>query len=314
MIAWSEEKKRRAIRRYFEHQPNWAGWSLVLVGIGSSLIWDGRIGIAILVAGIVVLLLRRRQRGVSDAQIDEWTRQEFRNHDFVRRAAELSMFDRLVRQPMLLTGLATAGLQQGALVARVEGDDGTFRHTPLSATVLLCSPLQLGIYQTGLDLTTGNRINETFIEVFYQDVVAISATSNTTRYDVDASEAEIKAGGASPPALLQVIAALFAAIAHLFRRARALSELKRTRARLAKHLIAGTFQFERSTSYRIDFVDGAHVEIPVYNGRSTREANATDAARSGDEAAQSIATLRQFVREMKRAALGLEPTPSSPLV
>jgi hypothetical protein len=301
MVDSREQGKREAIKAYFQGHSNVLAWTLIIVGIPFLFLF--LVGLIPIILGVVKLMKGRTV--ASDAKIDAWTAEEWRLHDFAARAQQLSRFDRLVRPPVVLCGLATPGQAKGALQAEILGGDNRYRSTPIGATVLLCSPLQLGIYTTGIDLTTGNRINESFLEVFYQDVVAIGAHANTASFDFEDAETKLESG----PTGFNVQAIMSA-----FARARTTANLRKLRSLLSGDTIAGILQFERSVTYRIDFLDGEHIAIPISDGRSTRRANGADAAADGDEAARNMIALRQFVREMKRQALKLDPPTTAPLV
>jgi hypothetical protein len=210
----------------------------------------------------------------------------------VARAREISGFTELVREPILLTGIAEDDLKVGVFTGDRLGDDGRHRATPMQATVVLASPDQLGIYRTGIDLVTGNRVNERFLEVFYQDVTAI--TIGTRSEFMDMGIATAAASGMQAMNLQQGINA-----------AKARQNIQKLRSRYGKSIVADILQWESAKLYRIDFSDGEHVRLLVSDDRVTEEANATPFV-SGDNTAQAMHALRTFVRDKKRGFLRAE--------
>jgi hypothetical protein len=181
------------------------------------------------------------------------------------------------------------------------GDDGKVRSTPRGATVILCTADQMGIYQAGLDLTTGNRVNERFLEVFYQDVVAISCGVSTESLDTKN--------------YMQGISLSAEQLRRGVTRSKLIKNLRQLTERFRADIVADILQRDMRKTYRIDFIDGEHVQIPIADGRVTRTANAERDPEAGSESAKAMLSLRTFVRDKKRAILrGGEPDTAGPLV
>ena len=53
------------------------------------------------------------------------------------------------------------------------------RHTPITVTVITLTENQLVAYQSDLDLTTGNFLNESTDEYFYKDIVSIATKTES---------------------------------------------------------------------------------------------------------------------------------------
>ena len=260
------------------------GFGLVLIGIGIYLFW------------------RRRSR-LSDKQIDRWIAEDYAAHNFPLRAWQLAGFDEQVRHVFLRGIAAGTTLADNVFTGEIMGDDGVARSTPMSATVILCSHDQMGIYQTGVDLTTGNRVNERFLEVFYQDVVAISVGYQSSSLDLKKAEKGLRAANIS-----------LADVQKGFSRKKLRMNLKKLRAIFVQHIVADVLQRDLVKVYRIDLADGEHVIIPTWYGLPTRVANAENDPQSGDEVARSMAAVRAIVREKKRAFLRAEAAGAGPLV
>ena len=185
------------------------------------------------------------------------------------------------------------------------GKDGRMRSTPITATVILCTADQLGIYRTGVDLTTGNRVNERVLEVFYQDVVAIGTDAVTVTGNVDAANAVGSIGLATLTERDK---------RRGFSKTKLIRNVHRLADRFRSELIAGMLQRDMRKVYRIGLSDGETVRIPIADGRPTRRANSEVDVEVGDEAAKAMVALRAFVREKKRAVLRADPAGSGPLI
>jgi len=295
----SEETKRRAVRTYFEGKKRSLPAILIIIGIPLLLFFF----IGVILIGIGLFLLFRQSSLTADSQIDQWSQEDYEAHDFVARAQQLAGFRSLVREPILLRGLAASFMGDGVINRSRMGNDGRMRSTPLGATVILCTADQLGIYQTGLDLTTGNRVNERFMEVFYQDVVAISGLASSDSLDTKNHLQTIKASRLTDSQLRLGVT-----------KVKLVENLRQLTERFRSYIVADLLQRDMRKTYRIDFVDGEHVQIPVADGRPTRQANAEFDAEAGGETARAMLALRLFVREKKRAILNGELTTSGELV
>lgn len=299
MVNALENDKRKSIKEYFEGPNTVAAWLLIVFGI--PLIFAFGLGLLMIALGIY--LLWRKKSKLSDQQIDKWIAEDFAAHDFVMRAWLMSGFTELAREPMVLRGIAGGTLSDNVFSSEMVGEDGQLRSTPLAATVVLCSPDQLGIYQTGLDLTTGNRVNEAFVEVFYQDVVGVGSAHRSESLDLKKAELGLKAANVNLNELQKGLT-----------RAKLRTNLGRLKTLFAKHILNDILQRDMSMIYRIDMIDGHQISIPIRDGRPTREANNQDDARAGDEVARQMVMLRAFVREKKRSLLQSGAHGSGPLV
>lgn len=276
------------IKKYFGGAGRMLPWILILIGI--PLLFAFLIGVLFIGAGIY--MLSQRSAPVEDSKIDTWAREIIAGHDYVARARELSGFTDFVREPILLTGIAGDAMKDGVFNGERVGDDGRYRATPMQATVLLASPDQLGVYQTGIDLITGNRVNERFFEVFYQDVTAITVGSKSQFMDMAIATAATS--GAKGLDIQQSLNA-----------AKARENMQKLRSRYGKSIVADILQWESAKVYMIDMTDGQRVPIYVSDDRVTEEANAAPFI-SGDNTAQAMHALRLFVRDKKRGFLRAE--------
>ena len=282
-----EHHKREAIKKYFRSQSN-KSLAIALVVIGVPFLLAGGLGLILIIIG--GRLYFRSNVARDDAQIDAWMAEDFQKHDFVARAKELSTFDSLVRDPVLLkTG---APLLPGCDLVRGEriGEDGVWRRSIVGASVLLCNDEQLGIYQTGIDSMTGNRVGERFTEVFYQDVTGVDVVKETDTVDFKAMLVDLRAANFSAREKEMGLSRSVMA--------KNLDALKR---RFAAYIFADILQRESLTVFRVNFSDGRDMTFPIVDRRATAVANEGPIVDPvADEVANQMLTFRQFVRDMKR--------------
>jgi hypothetical protein len=297
MIGDGENEKRRSAKKYFKGKSHALAWGLMAVGV--PLLVSPLIGIPLILAGLILRFWPFKSE--SDSFIDSVADKDYASHPYVKRAQDLSSFSSYEREPVLIRGFSGEHLKENVFSGRRLGEDGKLRTTPIAATVILCGPDQLGIYQTGIDLTTGNRVNETFWEIFYQDVSSITVKSNSDTIDFKEFF-----GGFFSRVFKRVNLSLNLSAkdkqegftAKNIRKA--YTTLKNT---YAKHIVGSFLQRELTKTYQIDIIDGDKITIITADERATAVANASNDAMSGDEVARSMFALRSFVREKKRALL-----------
>jgi hypothetical protein len=295
----SEDEKRANIRKYFDGSSAALAWTLIVLGLPFLFAY----GFGLVLIAIGIYLLWRRRSDLSDKQIDRWTAEDYAAHNFLLRAWQMSGFDEQIRHVSLQGIAAGTNLADDVFSGEIVGDDGVLRSTPMSATVILCGQDQMGIYQTGLDLTTGNRVNERFFEVFYQDVVAVSVGYRSNSLNLKQVESGLRGANLN-----------LAEVQKGLTRKKQRMNLRKLRSIFSQHIIADVLQRDLVKVYRIDLANGEHIVIPTRYGLPTRVANAQDDAQSGDEIARSMAAVRAIVREKKRAALRAEAAGAGPLV
>lgn len=286
-----DPRRAELLKKYFGGKTRLLPVLMIIAGVPLTLFF----GFGLLLIGAGLFLISRRSSVVEDAKVDAWTDEIWAKHDYVTRAKEMSGFGALVREPVLLRGGASDDIVQGAFTGERFGDDGYTRRTPISATVILASEDQLGIYQSGIDLVTCNRVNERFLEVFYQDVVAISIGSTTEGFDL----AE----------LAKAISIQKRSVEDLAKgdtKARSRKFLEKFKNRYRTAMVADIVQRDLFRYYKIEFVDGDKISIPVFDGRPTVDANVAQIIDPSDEAAKSMQALRMFVRDKKRGFLRKE--------
>lgn len=293
MAVTIDQKRQKQIKQYFEGKMRWLPLFLILIGI--PLLFAFFIGVIPIILGIV-LMVRGGSGLIADAKVDEWTDEAWKSHDFIGRAREISGFQGLVREPILLRSGSAAGVLSRDVVSGERiGDDGYHRATPISATVILATDEQLGIYRTGLDLITGNRVNEQFLEVFYQDVISVSTGDQVYTRDIEEAFKNAKTTKFSADELAKGLS-----------RKKVQQNLDRWKKKYADSMVAGLIQYVDARFYQIDFADGEKITIPVSDMRSVQQANRAPFIDGADETAKAMHALRMFVREKKRGFLRKE--------
>lgn len=82
----------------------------------------------------------------------------------------------LVGEQLTIFGFADRGDVE---ILWKKGKDNIIRHTPITVTVITLTENQLVAYQSDLDLTTGNFLNESTDEYFYKDIVSIATKTES---------------------------------------------------------------------------------------------------------------------------------------
>lgn len=167
------EQIRGQIKRYFKPFPKWAVW---FIGIGLPLI--AAHGLGLLPIGVGVWALVAWIGRPSDAQMDAWLEQDLRALHPKALAKTGTDASDLVAEPVMVTGPRLSNLANAQLAFK-KGKDNVVRFTPVNVTVINFTAHQLIIYGCALDLTTGNALNESTDEYFYNDVVSVSTKTKS---------------------------------------------------------------------------------------------------------------------------------------
>jgi len=282
-----DDQKRETIKKYFRSESNQV-LAIILIVIGLPLLAVAFIGVVPIAIGIYLLMKGGKYN--DDQQIDKWMEEDFQSHDYVARAKELSTFDGLVREPVLLRTGRPEMVGSEMIEGQRVGEDGVWRRSLTGASVLLCNDEQLGIYQTGLDALTGNRVGERFLEVFYQEVTSIEIVKETDTVDLKDMMRNVKtANFSSSDKSMGLNRGVMT---------RHLEALKR---RFAQFIVADILQRESATVFRIRFADGRDIAFPIVDRRATVVANReTIVDPSAEDVSAQMLTFREFVRDMKR--------------
>lgn len=205
-----EAYKRAKIRQYFTpvRGPDplkvGAGGLLCLAAaLGFSLFglpsWSDLVAVlaAIVLFAVAWVAFNERAGRASDEEIDAWRDEDFdRVVEEVSEDAALNGADLIdPDNPIVFYGLprfknlkVSHNRDDGSLSQRwtfkvAVGEDGVTRFTPPCLTVLHFSKDHLFAYQCDLDLFSGERLNETIDEYFWQDIATLQIEKQTLPAD-----------------------------------------------------------------------------------------------------------------------------------
>ena len=170
--------RREQIKRYFKPFPKWAVWMIV---IGLPFLAFYGLGLVLIGAGIWALV--DWNKTPDDTQMDAWLDEDLRMLHGKALSKTGTDPSELVGDPVMVTGPRFWDIA-GAHVAFKKGKDNVFRFTPVGVTVLNFTANQLIAYQSALDLTTGNPLNESTDEYFYRDVVSVSTKTDSRSFQM----------------------------------------------------------------------------------------------------------------------------------
>ncbi len=176
---------REAIKKYFKPFPKWVTW-FIIIGILLTLIGANGGTSALKMSGFFILAIGilgawNAMRKLSDKEVDEYIAKDI-SRAKIKSIQKASIDEsELVGDPLTITGPGlwnNAGLQ----FLHKKGKDNIIRFTPINITLLLMTEHQIISYQTYLDLTTGNFLNESTDEYFYKDVVSVATKTMSKSY------------------------------------------------------------------------------------------------------------------------------------
>ena len=179
---------RSRVKRYFKRFPKWTIWfilgglSLTTIFIVASVPLTVGYGIGllplILGSGRIYFWMQKP----TDAEIDSLIDNDLSKLE--DRALVKTGIDRseLVSETVFVNGprfWKTGGAELGIK----KGKDKIVRYMPVGVTVINFTEHQIVAYQCALDITTGNPLNESTDEYFYNDVVSVSTQSRSLTFD-----------------------------------------------------------------------------------------------------------------------------------
>ena len=165
--------KRAAIKKYFASFPKWAVWAII-IGLPLTAAWG--IGLLLIIPGILVLVSFYKKP--TDAEMDKFIAEDLSLA--IKKSLKKASIDEseLVGESVVVTGPRIWDTGGADCLSR-EGKDGNLRFTPINISVLNMTANQIIGYQSCLDLTTGNFLNESTDEYFYTDVVSVSTKTDS---------------------------------------------------------------------------------------------------------------------------------------
>ncbi|TMQ10302.1 MAG: hypothetical protein E6J90_36515 [Deltaproteobacteria bacterium] len=166
------EQIGQQIKKYFRPFPKWAVW-MIVIGIFLS-----TIGVGLLMIAIGIWALISWTKRPSDAEMDTWFEQDVRVLHVKALTKTGTDTSDLVAEPVMVTGPRITNRANCELSFR-KGKDNIIRFTPVNVTIINFTAHQLVVYGCALDLTTGNALNESTDEYFYNDVVSVSTKTKS---------------------------------------------------------------------------------------------------------------------------------------
>lgn len=195
-VSAASKRQLRAVKRYFDSVPRWPFVLLVLAGAGlvigtsseaadqleaagfSTDATDLVVAASIISAALALLRLVPLLRRPTGAQMDRWLDRDLER--VARRAVEKCGIEDIERvaESVILTGPDIVPPEVAEFSFRRTRRDIT-RFTPVGVAVLNFAEHEIFGYQCVFDRFTGNAVNETTHEFFYQDIVSVSTETET---------------------------------------------------------------------------------------------------------------------------------------
>lgn len=185
-----DDKKRRAIRRYFAKEPNRA-WPIAVMAVGLLLVLPDAsraVGALALLAGLawLVVPMIRTSALPDDQTIDMWLNQDIAS--LRQRALQRLNLDpqELKSEPLFIVGpiLWQAPGVPPAEIRWKKGKDGRVRFSISSVTVLHLIEHKVSSFQCAYNFIRGVGLNERDDEYYYRDIVAVSTREESTNYQL----------------------------------------------------------------------------------------------------------------------------------
>lgn len=291
-----EHEKRREIKDYFrgKEQKNNA-WPIGLMVVGGltglgSLLGFNVIGILFggAIAGLGFFLFRKQAKTVSEAQIDAWFAEDMRDLDaWSRTRTGIDAIGGETGEALSLVSFPDPDMVKNMFFTGKRGDDGVFRVTPQAYTCFYFLENTMISFQCEIDHSTGNKINERYLEFFYQDIVTVSSHTRT------------QTSGAT-----NMINALASGATDSKSAASAL--LSSATAVVRGRAVDGLVQYNAEESFRITLSNGETIPVRVSDSRFV-DRDTNELAQISNLQAR-VKTIRDRVREKKRSLRTSERT------
>jgi hypothetical protein len=171
---------RKRIKYYFTGKLGFAVW-LIILGVPLVIFY----GLGILfIAGGVYAVVNHNNMMPSDKDMDAWFEEESRA--FAAKALFKCGVDEseCVADQVIVWGPRIFNHGNAPFLVR-KGKDNVIRYNPLDLTIINFGADQLLCYQCCYDRTSGAFLMETTEEYFYQDVVSVATTSDSTVREIE---------------------------------------------------------------------------------------------------------------------------------
>lgn len=278
---------RRRLRAYFEPEPVQWPYIGIAVAVGVILLTGGTSltawAAAIVIAGTSYYFLRSNPLEMSDKKVDAIIYADF--SDIETRALRLvgahnRMPDEFIRPATVLHHFADPEQKGDAFLGSRLGKDGILRFTPIAVTVINYTRDQILAYQSAVDLMTGNRINESTVEVFYQDIVSLGTQRKTRTIDI---------GRNNKPGLLEEFIDWIRTV-------------RKSSSSSSSLKLGNTIQYNEYESFSMRFTNGQAFSITLRDGQLLSKSDA-DNWMPTRESEQAIAAIRNLLQEKKQSLL-----------
>lgn len=192
-----DSKKRELIVRYFENPPKPTQISykfLLLCALGCGITfgfgWKILLGVCLVIVAIayvaLVIWMNNNEkkkfdetRRASDEEFDQWLEDDLDSLKSESLNATGIDNSELVGETVSIIAPRVAG-RSGAELKYKKGADNNIRYTPIDVTLIHFTEHQLISYQAVLDFTTGKPLSPSTNEYFYNDIVSVSTSTEST--------------------------------------------------------------------------------------------------------------------------------------
>lgn len=294
----NENEKRREIKDYFrgkERRNN--GGPIALMAIGglialASLADFNVVGILIggALCGLGAVLFRKQAKTATEEQIDAWFEEDTRDVESWSRARTgVTEIGGETGEALSLISFPDPELVKNTFNSGKKGADGKFRVTPQAFTCFFFLENTMIAFQCEVDHATGNKINERYMEFFYQDIVTVASHTRTYTSGAASMIDAITSGGdgQSKPTSLVSSAAAF----------------------VQGRAVDGLVQYNAEESFRITLSNGEIIPVRVSDARFI-DRDTKELAQISNLQAR-VKVIRDRVREKKRSLRATERAAAS---
>ncbi|HRP11619.1 MAG TPA: hypothetical protein PLK37_11330 [Terricaulis sp.] len=286
-----ENDKRREIKDYFRGKAKhnnsvpiglMAIGGLILLGSLTSFNLVGILAGAAL-AAVGYFLFRRQVKTAAEEQIDAWFQEDLRGlENWSRTRTGIDAIGGETGEALYLTSFPDPELVKDTFFSK-RGADGVWRVTPQAYTCFFFLENTMIAFQCEVDHATGNKINERYLEFFYQDIVTVASHTRTQTYGAS-SVIQAMTTGSEKKSGIDLLSSATA-----FVRGRA---------------VDGLVQFNAEESFSITLSNGEKIPVRVSDSRFV-DRDTNDLAKISSLQAR-VTMIRDRVREKKRSLRAAE--------
>jgi len=169
-----EDKKRKALRRYFKPPRLTTFFILLVLGVVGALVW-------------LVFALIRVSRSPDDQEVDRWFKEDeerITGQSFDKLELDKDHEDHKIRDPIFLGGpilWETNGVDNKDLLFR-KGRDKVVRFAVNRVIVLHFTKIAIAAYEGDFNSLKNVMLNERTDEYHFQDIVSVSTQESSSSY------------------------------------------------------------------------------------------------------------------------------------